>query len=141
MRSPSPTSSVSQFAASWANRVGNLVSGIAPRSPSGMPTDAEIEAEAERERERGRREAERILTEEAAGRRMVEDRVLAMLETTRSLPPPPSRSQTMPASNPPSPSASQKESMGWWDRAGEESAHTDQGTHACAAGDTGHQSP
>ncbi|KAK0484468.1 hypothetical protein IW261DRAFT_1456698 [Armillaria novae-zelandiae] len=114
MRSPSPTSSVSQFAASWANRVGNLVSGIAPRSPSNMPTDAEIEAEAERERERGRREAERILTEEAAGRKMVEDRVLAMLESTRSLPPPPSRSQTMPASNPPSPSASQKESMGWW---------------------------
>ncbi|KAK0205558.1 hypothetical protein DFS33DRAFT_778878 [Desarmillaria ectypa] len=114
MRSHSPTSSVSQFAANWANRVGNLVSGIAPRSPGSMPTDAEIEAEAERERERGRREAERILTEEAAGRKMVEDRVLAMLETTRSLPPPPSRSQTMPASNPPSPSASQKESMGWW---------------------------
>ena len=45
-------------------------------------------------------------------RRLVEDRVLEMLESTKSLPPPPSRSQTMP--NPPSPSSSQKEASGWW---------------------------
>lgn len=85
---------------------------MAPRSPGGMPTDAELEAEAERERDRSRREAERILTREAQERKLVEERVLAMMESTKGLPPPPSRSQTMP--NPPSPSSSQKESSNWW---------------------------
>ncbi|KAF9017254.1 hypothetical protein BDZ89DRAFT_1045252 [Hymenopellis radicata] len=103
MRSPSPSSSMSQIAATFAQRMGTWMSPA--KSPNALPTDAELEAEAERERERSRREAERILTEEAAGRRLVEDRVLAMLESTRSLPPPPSRSQTMP--NPPSPASSQ----------------------------------
>jgi len=42
----------------------------------------------------------------------VEERVLAMMESTRSLPPPPSRSQTMP--DPPSPSNSQKDGTSWW---------------------------
>ncbi|KAJ6628725.1 hypothetical protein B0H10DRAFT_1989011 [Mycena sp. CBHHK59/15] len=113
-RSPSPSSSVShvsQMAANFARSVGTLVSNIAPRSPGTMPTDAELEAEAERERDRSRREAERILTKEAEDRRLVEERVLAMMESTRSLPPPPSRSQSM---DPPSPSSSQKESGGWW---------------------------
>ncbi|KAF8893076.1 hypothetical protein BD779DRAFT_1508738 [Infundibulicybe gibba] len=76
-----------------------------------MLTDAELEAEAERERDRSRREAERILTREAQERKLVEERVLAMMESTRPLPPPPSRSQTTP--NPPSPSNSQKENS-WW---------------------------
>ncbi|ESK91734.1 hypothetical protein Moror_10622 [Moniliophthora roreri MCA 2997] len=111
-RSPSPASSVSQMAASFAQRMGNLVNGMtAPRSPS-LPSDAELEAEAERERDRTRREAERILSREAAERKMVEERVLAMMESTRGLSPPPSRSQTMPNPNPPSPAGSQKES--WW---------------------------
>ncbi|EDQ99439.1 uncharacterized protein LACBIDRAFT_335010 [Laccaria bicolor S238N-H82] len=115
-RSPSPSSSVSHLAASFVQRIGTFVGGIAPRSP--MLSDAELEAEVERERDRSRREAEAILTREAQQRRLVEDRVLSMMESTKSLPPPPSRSQTMP--NPPSPSNSQKESGGatsWWSTA------------------------
>ncbi|KAF8064904.1 hypothetical protein FPV67DRAFT_160506 [Lyophyllum atratum] len=111
-RSPSPSSSVSQLAASFTQRVGNFLGNMAPRSPGLMPTDAELEAEAERERDRSRREAERILTREAEERQLVEERVLAMMEITRSLPPPPSRSQT--GSNPPSPSNSQKDGTNWW---------------------------
>lgn len=73
-RSPSPSSSsVSQMAASLARGIGSIVSGMAPRSPNMMPTDAELEAEAERERDRSRREAERILTREAEDRRLVEE--------------------------------------------------------------------
>ncbi|KAJ7283545.1 hypothetical protein C8J57DRAFT_1121147 [Mycena rebaudengoi] len=111
-RSPSPTSSVSQMAASFARSVTSLVGNMAPRSPGTMPTDAELEAEAERDRDRSRREAERILTKEAQDRKLVEERVLAMMESTKSLPPPPSRSQSL--QDPPSPSSSQKESGGWW---------------------------
>ncbi|KAJ8083388.1 hypothetical protein PM082_009260 [Marasmius tenuissimus] len=116
-RSPSPASSVSQMAASFAQRMGNLVSGMAPSPSPSLPSDAELEAEAERERDRTRREAERILSREAHERQHVEDRVLAMLESTRGLPPPPVRAQTMP--NPPSPSSSQKEKDGpsWWTNA------------------------
>ncbi|KAF4613204.1 hypothetical protein D9613_010916 [Agrocybe pediades] len=111
-RSPSPASSVSNLAASFVQRMNHFVGGIAPKSP--MPTDAELEAEAERERDRSRREAEAILTREAAQRKLVEERVLAMMESAKSLPPPPSRSQTMPNPNPPSPSHSQKDSSNWW---------------------------
>lgn len=110
-RSPSPASSVSQIATSFAQRMGNLVGGMAPRSPSLLPSDEELEAEAERERDRTRREAEQIIRE-AEERKQLEDRVLAMMENTRALPPPPSRSQTMP--NPPSPSSSQKDGTSWW---------------------------
>ncbi|KAF8153290.1 hypothetical protein B0H34DRAFT_722984 [Crassisporium funariophilum] len=106
-RSPSPASSVSNLAASFVQRMNSFVGGIGPKGP-GMLTDAELEAEAERERDRSRREAEAILTKEAHHRRLVEDRVLAMMETAKSLPPPPSRSQTTP-----SPSGSQKEGN-WW---------------------------
>ena len=114
-RSPSPSSSVvSHIAASFVQRVNAFVGGIAPKSPGGPLTDAEIEAEAERERDRSRREAEAILTKEAQKRKLVEERVLAMMESAKSLPPPPSRSQA--ASNPPSPSNSQKESS-WWSAA------------------------
>ncbi|KAF7352698.1 hypothetical protein MVEN_01235700 [Mycena venus] len=108
-RSPSPTSSVSQMAANFARSVTSLVNGINPRPPGAMPTDAELEAEAERERDRSRREAERILTREAEDRRLLEERVLAMMESTKSLPPPPSRSQSL---DPPSPSSSHKEGGG-----------------------------
>ncbi|KAF5373440.1 hypothetical protein D9615_009491 [Tricholomella constricta] len=111
-RSVSPSSSVSQLAASFTQRVGSFLGNMTPRSPGSMPTDAELEAEAERERDRSRREAERILTREAVERKLVEERVLAMMESTRSLPPPPSRSQT--AHDPPSPSSSQKDSQKWW---------------------------
>ena len=113
-RSPSPASSASHLAASFVQRVNAFVGGIVPKSPGGSLTDAELEAEAERERDRSRREAEAILTKEAQERKLVEERVLAMMETTKSLPPPPSRSQTVP--NPPSPSNSQKESS-WWSAA------------------------
>ena len=111
-RSPSPSSSVSHLAASFVQRVNDFVGG--GRSPRSL-TDAELEAEAERERDRSRREAEAILTREAQQRKLVEERVLAMLENTRSLPPPPSRSQTAP--NPPSPANSQKSETSWWSAA------------------------
>ncbi|RPD61764.1 hypothetical protein L226DRAFT_506723 [Lentinus tigrinus ALCF2SS1-7] len=108
----SPSPSVTQFAANFAQRVGSLMSNMSSRSP-GLPTDEELEAEAERERERSRREAERILAKEAEERRTVEERVMAMLQNDpEALRPPPSRSQTMPTT-PPSPSSSQKEG-GWW---------------------------
>ena len=113
-RSPSPSSSASHLAASFVQRVNAFVGGIVPKSPGGSLTDAELEAEAERERDRSRQEAEAILTKEAQQRKLVEERVLAMMETTKSLPPPPSRSHTV--SNPPSPSNSQKESS-WWSAA------------------------
>lgn len=82
-----------------------------------LPTDDELEAEAARQREWSRREAERIMRQEAEDRRAVEQRVMAMLNgvdggSPSSLPPPPSRSQTMPPATPPSPS-SQKDGS-WW---------------------------
>ncbi|EAU83792.2 hypothetical protein CC1G_07527 [Coprinopsis cinerea okayama7 len=115
-RSPSPSSSVSNLAASFVQRVNNFVGNMAPRSPGALPSDAELEAEAERERERSRREAEAILTREAQQRKQVEERVLAMLGSTQSLPPPPSRAATMPPTTP-SPSGSHKESSSWWQTA------------------------
>ena len=87
---------------------------------SSLPSDAEIEAEAERERERGRREAERIIAMERMGaenRVSVEERVLAMLQSEQGrsapIPVPPGPQSTHTPSTP-SPSASQKESSGWW---------------------------
>src|ERR1700735_3834092 len=80
-RSPSPASSVSHLAASFVQRVNAFVGGVAPESPGGLLPDAEIEAEAERERDRSRREAEAILTKEAQNRKLVEERVLAMMES------------------------------------------------------------
>ena len=75
-----------------------------------MLSDAELEAEGERERDCGRRGADAILTREAQQRRLVEDSVLSMMERTKLLAPPPSRSQTIP--NAPSPPNWQKESGG-----------------------------
>lgn len=113
-RSHSPTPSITKFAANFAQRVNSFVNNMNPRSPNMLPSDAELEAEAERERERSRREAERILTQEAEERRLVEDRVLAMLQNQRASPvPSPSRSQSLPT--PPSPSTSSKEGgSNWW---------------------------
>lgn len=114
-RSPSPSgSSVSQIAASFAQRVGSLVEGInKPRS--GLPTDEELEAEAQRECDRSRREAELILTREAEQRRFVEERALAMMDDTKSLPPPPSRpSGDMSNSSSPASSQKEKDSLSWW---------------------------
>lgn len=117
-RPQSPTSSVTKFAAHFAQRVGSFMnSSPAVGSVSSLPSDAELEAEAELERERGRREAERILAMErmkAEDRMTVEQRVLAMLqsEEARTAPiPVPSRPQSV---QQPSPSASQKEAAGWW---------------------------
>lgn len=112
-RSRSPASaSVTQFAANFANRVNSFISPSVANRP--LPSDEELEAEAQRERDRSRREAERILTREAEERRAMEERVLAMMNSSpQSLPPPRSRSQTLP--NPPSPAHSQKDSTpSWW---------------------------
>ena len=109
-RSPSPSSSASHLAASFVQRVNAFVGGVVPKSPGGSLTDAELEAEAERERDWSRREAEAILTKEAQQRKLVEERVLAMMENTKSLPPPPSRCQVVSNS---SPSNSPKEGS-WW---------------------------
>lgn len=111
-RSPSPASSVSNLASSFVQRVNNFVGGISPKSPF-LPSDAELEAEAERDRDRSRREAEAILSREARERKRVEDRVMEMLESTKTLPPPP-RSQMLP--NPPSPANSSKD-VNWWQAA------------------------
>ncbi|TFY63090.1 hypothetical protein EVG20_g6463 [Dentipellis fragilis] len=108
-RTHSPSSSVTKFATSFAQRVGSFVNTMNGQSPQTLPSDAELEAEAERERDRGRREAEMILTREAEERRMMEERVLAMLQT-----PPkeaPNRNKSVDA---PSPATSQKESPSWW---------------------------
>ncbi|KZP16979.1 hypothetical protein FIBSPDRAFT_793602 [Athelia psychrophila] len=128
-RSTSPGPSVTQFATNLASRVNSLLtSPVRPTSSassmhSGHMTDAELEADAERERDQSRREAERILTQEANERKAVEERVLALMHSPRGGGPsqgrhdlaPPVRSQTMPAASPPSPSASQKENAGgWW---------------------------
>jgi hypothetical protein len=102
--------SFSRYAADFARSVGSLMSPT--KSTQSLPSDAELEAEAERERDRSRREAERIILREARDRKLVEERVLAMLQDHSSLPPPPPRVD----SNPPSPSGSQRESS-WWSSA------------------------
>lgn len=88
------------------------MSNLSSRSSTALPTNEELEADSERERDRSRQEAERILSMEARDRQLVEERVMAMLENSKTLPPPPSRSQTA-SVNPPSPSTSQKEAS-WW---------------------------
>ncbi|KAF8574044.1 hypothetical protein K439DRAFT_1624642 [Ramaria rubella] len=110
----SPSPSITKFASSFAQRVGSLMSSVS--QPESLPTEAEIEAEAESQRERSRREAERILTQEAVERKKVEERVLEMLEASRTRP---NRSQTMPSpGDPPSPTPSNKEGGGgWWSAA------------------------
>lgn len=85
--SPAPGSPVvARFASTFATRVNSL---FAPEAPAGngsrhRMTDAELEAEAERAREQSRREAERILTEEAAERRRAEERALALKAQQRA---------------------------------------------------------
>lgn len=113
-RSESPASSGSGIAAGFVQRVNNLVSSVAPRSPGNLPSDAELEAEAERERERSRREAEAILMREAQQRKGVEERMAAMMGSPNRLPPPPS---SQPPPKTPSPASSHKEGGGWWQAA------------------------
>lgn len=90
------------------------MSNMSQHSVNHLPTDEELEAEAARQREKSRREAERILYQEAETRRL-EDRVLAMLNPGAShddaFTVPPSLPQAVPGT-PPSPSNSQKN--GWW---------------------------
>ena len=120
-RSHSPNPSISRFASSFAQRVGSLVSSVGSAVSPGLPTGEELEREAERDRERSRREAERILTKEAEERRFMEEKVFAMLHTTRGSPKhvSPARSQSMPSFETPSPTPSQRENgiSSWWSAA------------------------
>ncbi len=117
-RPQSPNPSISQFASTFAQRVGSFVSTVGSVVSPGLPPD---EQEAERERGRSRREAERILTQEAEERRLMEEKVLAMLHTTRTSPNhiSPARPQSMPSFETPSPTASQRDSgvSSWWSAA------------------------
>ena len=86
--------------------------------PIPLPTEAEIEAQAIREREASRREAERILTQEAVQRRAMEERILAMKSVSHtSLPPPqnPSAAAITPTGSP----LKDKDdgTPGWWSTA------------------------
>ncbi|KAF7790660.1 hypothetical protein EIP86_001616 [Pleurotus ostreatoroseus] len=108
-RPSSPSPSVAKFAANFAHKVGSLMSNMSARSPNHLPTDEELEAEAEIERDRTRREAERILSQEADARRM-EERVNAMLHDEMMKLPPPALS----TSTPPSPASSNKEGSSWF---------------------------
>ena len=86
--------------------------------PIPLPTEAEIEAQAIREREASRREAERILTQEAEHRRAAEERILAMKSVSQtSLPPPrnPSAAAITPTG---SPRQDKEDGLpGWWSAA------------------------
>jgi len=86
--------------------------------PIPLPTEAEIEAQAIREREASRREAERILTQEASQRRAMEERILAMKSVSQtSLPPPrnPSAAAITPTG---SPRKDKDDGLpGWWSTA------------------------
>ncbi|KAH9060243.1 hypothetical protein EDB87DRAFT_1790250, partial [Lactarius vividus] len=117
-RSHSPNPSISKFASSFAQRVGSFVSSVGSAVSPGLPTDEELEREAERDRERSRREAERILTREAEERRLMEEKVFAMLHTAHDSPKhvSPARSQSMPSFETPSPTPSQRENgiTSWW---------------------------
>ena len=119
-RSHSPNPSISQFASSFAQRVGSFVSSVGSAASPGLPTDEEIEREAERDRERSRREAERILIQEAEERRLMEEKVFAMMQPAHGSPNhiSPARSQSMPPFEHPSPTPSQRESgLSWWSAA------------------------
>src|ERR1700761_2198472 len=119
----SPTSSLTKLASSLAQRVGLANGSSLTSERSSLPSDAELEAEASREREHSRREAERILTQEAEERRKVEERIRGLLSAKATTNPiqgvsPTTRAASLPA--PPSPlsmgavSSSPKEGGGWW---------------------------
>ena len=103
--------------------MGSFVSSVGSAVSPGLPTDEELEREAERDRERSRREAELILTQEAEERRLMEEKVLAMLNISAATPKrvSPARSQSMPPTDPPSPSpsSSQRDNgvSSWWNAA------------------------
>ena len=108
--------------------MGSFVSSVGSAVSSGLPTDEELEREAERDRERSRREAERILTQEAEERRLMEEKVLAMLNISATTPKhvSPARSQSMPPMENPSPTTSQRDSpvSSWWNAAKNRLTHT-----------------
>lgn len=113
VRSQSPSTSVSQFAANLRQRVGSLMTPVVSAKP--LPTDAELEAEAMRERDRSRREAEMILTREAEERRAMEERVFALMGSSPQSLPPPTRTRSNTLPNPSSPSTPGKEEgTSWW---------------------------
>ncbi|KAH9983382.1 hypothetical protein BJV74DRAFT_777130, partial [Russula compacta] len=120
-RPHSPNPSISLFASSFAQRVGSFVSSVGSAVSTGLPTDEQLEREAERDRDRSRREAEQILTQEAEERRLMEEQVFAMLNTTHSSPKhiSPARSQSMPPIENPSPTPSQRDGAisSWWSAA------------------------
>ncbi|KAG8808047.1 hypothetical protein FRC17_004153, partial [Serendipita sp. 399] len=110
--------------ATFARVANSIASSL--RSPALKPTDEEIEAEAIRERERSRREAERILTQEAEERRVMEEKILAMRAGARnnssqtSLPLPQSATQPVPSSysgNSPRREKEDGNNSGWWQTA------------------------
>ncbi|EJD51803.1 hypothetical protein AURDEDRAFT_98436 [Auricularia subglabra TFB-10046 SS5] len=102
--------SVARFANNLAQRVNSLFSE--PRSPSLLPTDAELEAEAAAERDRSRREAERILSREAEDRRKIEENVMNMRQNSLPPPPPSPGGQRGRSASP-----ARKEKEGWWSAA------------------------
>jgi hypothetical protein len=99
-------------------RVASSVMSSLKGGPIPLPTEAEIEAQAIREREASRREAERILTQEAEQRRAMEERILAMKSVSQtSLPPPqnPSAAAITPTG---SPRKDKDDGIpGWWSAA------------------------
>jgi len=86
--------------------------------PIPLPTEAEIEAQAIREREASRREAERILTQEASQRRAMEERILAMKSVSQASLPPPQNSSAAAITPTGSPHRDKDDGVpGWWSTA------------------------
>ena len=86
--------------------------------PIPLPTEAEIEAQAIREREASRREAERILTQEAEQRRAMEERILAMKSVSQTSLPPPQKPSTAATTPTGSPRRDKDDGTpGWWSAA------------------------
>lgn len=75
-RSHSPNLPIPQSESSFAQRAGSFVSGEGSAVSPGLSTDEELEREAEHDYERSRRKAERVLTQEAEGRRLWKRRCL-----------------------------------------------------------------
>ena len=111
-RSHSPNPPILQSGSSFAQRVGSFLSGVDSAVSPGLSTDEEFEGEAEHDREHSRREAERVLTQEAEERRLMEEKVFAMMQPAHGSPNhiSPARSQAIPPFERPSPTTSQCES-------------------------------
>ncbi|CAE6337707.1 unnamed protein product [Rhizoctonia solani] len=126
----SPLSSspgMNRFASTFATRVNALFADSHQNRP--RMSDAEIEAEAERSREASRREAERILTEEAAARRKAEEETLAqrakereqqqrMMERAQlGRPVTPTRGMSLSPMTSPKREATKEGESSWWEMA------------------------